>query len=475
MSDLHPDSSSPLRPTAARDADVSLEGALLADALLEGARRQSGSVVRVSVPAPRVSAAAVSTLGSTAFVWQPSETQAWVGLDETRRYQANGPERFAHIRDRVEADLRGDADRSGAHGSAELRVFGGFSFADGPPGGRWQSFGEALFVLPRFLYESHEDTATLSLSLTREELAPRGSATQQIKDLLRLKARLGELEAPVGNVENPVATRDLSSDAWARLIADVLGLIDAGGATKIVAARRTELDFAHPIDVAATLETLRRQATGSTCFAFRLGDTAFLGATPERLVRKHGTALESEALAGTFRTTGSVLADELLRSPKEHREHLPVLDAIVAALSPFCRTLRHPEQPEMRELPDLLHLRTPITAELEAPVHVLDLVARLHPTPAVGGVPTAAALGWISERERAERGWYAGPIGWFDGLGDGDFQVALRSGLVRGHTATLYAGGGIVRGSEAASEYAETELKLRALRRSLRFRLASGV
>lgn len=451
MSDLQPDSSGPLgSPASVREVD----------SLLEEARRQPGPVVQVHVAAPRVSAAAVSTLGSTAFVWQPDEAQAWVGLDETRRYRASGVERFAQIRAHVSTDLGG---------AAALRVFGGFSFAEGDPGARWASFGEALFVLPRFVYERVDGAASLALNLLREELTPRGPAALHVKDLLRLRSQLGELPTPTGGVENPRSTEDLSSDDWARLIADILSVIGTGQASKIVAARRAELEFARPIDVAATLETLRRNATGSTCFALRLGETAFLGATPERLVRKHGTALESEALAGTFRTTGSALADELLRSPKEHREHLPVLDAIVAALGPVCRTLHHPEQPEIRELPDLLHLRTPITAELREPLHVLDLVARLHPTPAVGGVPTAAALGWIRERERAERGWYAGPIGWFDGVGDGDFQVALRSGWVRGNSATLYAGAGIVRGSEAASEYAETELKLRALLRSLRF------
>jgi isochorismate synthase len=451
MSDLHSDPSSLARPVL---------GNREVETLLDTARRQPGTLVRVSVPAARVSAAAVSTLAETAFIWEPSEAQAWVGLDETRRYQASGPTRFESIRDQVNTDL---------DGSSELRVFGGFAFADGVPDARWAEFGEALFVLPRFTYESDPTGSNLSVVLTREELTPRGNGSQHLKELLRIRALLHDLPVPSGEVENPTSVRDLSSEGWAALVSDILALIDAGGASKIVAARRTELEFSRPISVAATLETLRRQATGSTCFALRLGDTAWLGATPERLVRKHGTSLESEALAGTFRTTGSALADELLRSPKEHREHLPVLDAIVAALGPLCREISHPEQPQLRELPDLLHLRTPITAELAAPVHVLDLVARLHPTPAVGGVPTHAALRWIGESEHAERGWYAGPVGWFDGFGDGDFQVALRSGLLRTNQATLYAGAGIVRGSEAASEYAETDLKLRALRRSLRF------
>jgi isochorismate synthase EntC len=111
----------------------------------------------------------------------------------------------------------------------------------------------------------------------------------------------------------------------------------------------------------------------------------------------------------------------------------------------------------------VLHLRTPVLAELREPHHVLELVERLHPTPAVGGVPRTEALAWIAEHERRPRGWYAGPVGWFDAAGDGEFSVALRSGLLLGSTAHLYAGGGIVADSDAAGELAETQLKLAAL------------
>jgi isochorismate synthase EntC len=121
-------------------------------------------------------------------------------------------------------------------------------------------------------------------------------------------------------------------------------------------------------------------------------------------------------------------------------------------------------------LKHLLHLRTPIQATLRAETHVLDLVERLHPTPAVGGVPTAAAMEWIGSREPFDRGWYAGAVGWLDAQGDGEFNVALRSGLVRGQSARLYAGAGIVRGSQSGAEYDETKLKLAAMLSSLRAR-----
>ena len=117
----------------------------------------------------------------------------------------------------------------------------------------------------------------------------------------------------------------------------------------------------------------------------------------------------------------------------------------------------------MRTLRQILHLHTPITGELAADAHVLDLVAALHPTPAVGGTPTADAVAWIAAHEPTPRGWYASPVGWFDAAGDGEFAVAIRSGLLAGTTATLFAGAGIVAASDPAAELAETELKLRAL------------
>jgi isochorismate synthase EntC len=126
--------------------------------------------------------------------------------------------------------------------------------------------------------------------------------------------------------------------------------------------------------------------------------------------------------------------------------------------------------PGVRSLKHILHLCTPIQARLHTDIHVLGLLERLHPTPAVGGVPTGAALDWIGKHEPFDRGWYSGAVGWFDAAGDGDFNVALRSGLVQANRAWLYAGAGVVRESAAAAEYAETTLKLAAVLTSLRAR-----
>jgi isochorismate synthase EntC len=153
----------------------------------------------------------------------------------------------------------------------------------------------------------------------------------------------------------------------------------------------------------------------------------------------------------------------MMASSKEREEHQLVVRAILKALEPFCDSLRSASEPSVRELPNLLHMQTPIEGRLREPTHILSLVQALHPTPAVGGVPTNEAIRWIVEHEALARGWYSAPVGWTDASGDGEFVVALRSGLLRDGKAWVYAGAGIMADSDPDAEYAETELKMQAL------------
>ncbi len=222
------------------------------------------------------------------------------------------------------------------------------------------------------------------------------------------------------------------------------------------------MDLAAPPEATAVLRRLARARHGATRFAFRGRGTTFLGATPERLVRRRGRRVDTEALAGSI-ARGSANAARLLASAKERHEHQLVVDDIVRRLRPLCGGLRLPAVPHVRALRDVQHLATPIAGVLGRRRHVLELVEALHPTPAVGGVPTTAALDWIREHESEPRGWYAAPVGWLDAAGDGEFAVALRSCLLSGHRAHLYAGAGIVADSDPRREYTETELKTRTL------------
>jgi isochorismate synthase len=212
------------------------------------------------------------------------------------------------------------------------------------------------------------------------------------------------------------------------------------------------------------LEGLAELAPACTVFAFRRGGRCFVGATPEKLLEKQGNRVRTEALAGSAAPAGH---SALLQSEKDRAEHQHVVDAIRARLVAIGASVSGACAPELRALSHVVHLHTPITAELSTPLHVLDVVAALHPTPAVGGVPEAAALAWLARHEPFARGWYASPVGWFDERGDGDFRVALRSAVLAGDRAHLFAGAGIVRGSRPEMELAETRLKLAALGRAL--------
>jgi isochorismate synthase len=213
---------------------------------------------------------------------------------------------------------------------------------------------------------------------------------------------------------------------------------------------------------ALVLERLRTEAPDCARFALSVGNRTFLGASPERIVKRNGMRVWTEAVAGSARGNDPTRGESLLRSDKDRAEHAIVAREIRAVLEPLYETLSA-EGPELHRLRHVAHLRTRFEGVLKEPLHVLDLVARLHPTPAVGGAPRAAALAWIAANEHIERGMYAGPFGAFDRAGNGEFVVAIRSGLLGASDAHLFAGAGIIEGSEVSSELSETRWKLHGL------------
>jgi isochorismate synthase len=289
------------------------------------------------------------------------------------------------------------------------------------------------------------------------------TAAAALLDTIRSAARTvpPAVRAPMRSV---VGRNETSEAEYRALVQNIVERIGRGEFEKVVIARRSTLSFEEPVDPMSVLRDLAETSEHCTRFAYRFGKMSFVGATPERLIRRRGLSIDTEALAGS---SDAAQAAELMRSPKEREEHDLVVREIVRALAPLCVTLDHPPAPEVRVLRHLLHLTTPIRGRLARPAHVLELVQRLHPTPAVGGVPAAGAVRFITENEPVPRGWYASPLGWFDADGDGEFAVALRSGALVGQRAYLYAGGGIVKDSDPASEYAETRLKLATLSAAL--------
>jgi len=238
--------------------------------------------------------------------------------------------------------------------------------------------------------------------------------------------------------------------------------------SKVVLAREVLVKASSAHDPAAVFGALREQFPSCFCFCCGTPEAAFLGASPELLLRRSGASLSTVALAGSTRRSSDPavddhLGEQLLRSAKDRREHEIVAERIARALRPHAVWLETAAEPEIVKVANIQHLATPIVAQLAEPRSAVELAGILHPTPAVGGEPRQNAARAISELEEMDRGWYAGPVGWMDATEDGEFCVALRSALLRDREARLYAGVGVVAGSDPAAELAETEIKLEAL------------
>ncbi len=438
-------------------------------ALLDAARAEQ-AIVLLSVPAPLVEIEEALRLRSgDSVLWAPSVGPQVVGLGVCHEITGSGPERFAIVRSAAEALFRRVRVVTPSDVMAPV-LLGGFAFQAGHAhSGSWSAFGDARFVLPKISYLRDERRAALRLALAPEDLRP-DAVRSELLGLERMRSELAALEqrpASLGPRPRLMATEELGEAAFTRWVEEILAGIRRGEFEKVVAARSVGFELSPTPDPVRVLGRLRVLAPECTRFALRRGAATFLGATPERLVSLRAGVVETEALAGSIRAGDPARRAELLDSSKERAEHELVAGELVRRLESLATEIRRPDRPEVRSLRHVLHLWTPIRAVLREPLHVLDLVERLHPTPAVGGVPTAEALSFIAEREPGERGWYAGPIGWCDARGEGEFAVALRSGLLEGTRANLYAGAGIVRASNAHSEWLETRLKLMALTSAL--------
>ncbi len=262
---------------------------------------------------------------------------------------------------------------------------------------------------------------------------------------------------------------ELAESSYEASVASALRRIREGAYEKIVLARGVRLEADRDWEPLIALNRLRERFSGCYCFSFGGGSgCSFIGATPERLLRMEKGTLLAEAIAGSAprgETAGedARCARRLLESEKDLREHRCVRDSILRRLELLGIEGKADSQPRLLPLVNVQHLHTPIRAEVGEQIHLLDIAEVLHPTPAVGGTPRESALPDIAGLEEMDRGLYAGLVGWFNHLNDGEMLVGIRSALIEQNTAILYAGAGIVEGSEPAKESQETELKLRAL------------
>jgi isochorismate synthase len=432
----------------------------LAEALAE-TRADIGTKL-LTLPAP---VAPVETLlfgtSEDAVSWAAPSGFELAALGTAQALEGSGATRFRRIA-QLGSELLARSRSVGLLGAAPhtAKLFGGFSFMAEPPRSEtWQRFGEARFVLPELAYVVEGGTARLVVAVTGD--TRRDALLERATRAFVALGRGGD--ANLGPGANEVRRSAHPEAEWAALVEAARGEIARGTLEKVVLARRVAVELAEAPDVALVLGRLRQQAHDCTRFLVRQSGATFLGATPEWLARKRGTTLETAAVAGSMSALDREGAARLLESGKDRAEHAIVLREILRALSPLASSIEHGDQPELYQLKHVLHLRSRIRATLRGNPHLLHVVEVLHPTPAVGGVPTAHALEWIRSHEPDERGWYAGPVGWFDAQGDGEMAVALRSGVLSNRVAELYAGAGIVDRSLAAAEFTETRWKLASL------------
>lgn len=415
------------------------------------------------------------------YAERPAIGTAIAGAEVAMAHETGGPDRFASVQRWIDDVLEhtiavGDvaAPFGGPH------FFAGFTFFDAVEQG--EPFPAAYLFVPRWqvALAGTTTTAVANLPVTADADIPAlvervWRAHQKFTHFEYRESRAAEASAPgerrAKSQPATTAAEFTTSEEgdYRAAVADALRRIEQEEFRKIVLARAQDLRSAQPLHPLHMLNGLRQRFPDCYSFSFALGrGPSFIGASPERLVRMSRGRLETEALAGSIgRGAGAredaALAAALRCSEKDQREQRAVLDDVVARLLPLRLVPEFPEQPQVRRLANVQHLHTPVGATLPDGVRPLDIVAALHPTPAVGGSPRDAALARIRELEGFPRGLYAGALGWLNARGGGEFFVGIRSALVEGSRARIYAGAGILRGSTPDREFAETELKFRAM------------
>jgi menaquinone-specific isochorismate synthase len=430
--------------------DGRLAAGRLATGQLVATEASPAGLVSTTSPLPDVPDL-LGALDDSGFLWLHEATGLVAAGVAARINVGTGPGRLADAAaavSRLLADITVD-DPLRQPGTGPLAV-GALPFADGTPG--------ELVVPAVVVGRTASGRAWTTVTRTADAVpADRG--------------RLGTAHRQAGRAPLPerLAVDSGSRDAWTAAVRGALARITRGEVRKVVLAREVLAEADRPFERAAVLDRLRRVQPSSLTYA--VGD--FVGASPELLVRRRGARVVSRPMAGTV-PRGTTPADDqrltaaLTASPKDGEEHAVVVDAVRRALAPVCRELVSDARPSVTRLATVSHLATTVAGRLRLPApSALALAGLLHPTPAVAGDPQAEALAAIEELEDIDRGLYAGPVGWVDARGDGDWAVALRCAHLQGNRARLAAGAGIVADSDPGAEWAETEAKLDGMLRAL--------
>ena len=350
-------------------------------------------------------------------------------------------------------------------------MFGGFSFDPSKEkSGLWSKYGDALFHLSKYMLSVIKGKTYLTTNVVctqHDDLSLYHKVMQEREELLNSIPLSMSSELP-----HLSDMKEISPESWKETVAEILPDLEKGSLKKVVLARELRLFFEEPAEPEAALSHLNKAQHESFIFSFESNGDSFIGASPERLVKKQGKNIFSTCLAGSIgrgktEEEDRALGDQLLSDQKNLIEHHYVVEMIREALEETCKRVEMPDQPQLLKIRDIQHLYTPVVGISKEDASLIQMVERLHPTPALGGLPKYEAVEKIRSVEELDRGFYAAPLGWMDYKGNGEFAVAIRSALLQGKEASLFAGCGVVSDSDPESEFLETSLKFRPMLNAL--------
>ena len=401
---------------------------------------------------------------------QPSQGVSFAGLGDILEFQQIAKNNSQNINEQLRVTMKQGVSITD-NSLIGPRIIGGFSFNQyNGSDNSWENFPKTQFLLPECLGTSTDDGSWLTISRMihpNEEIE--SLINKFTRTMIFYENRLPVTLPPITRVAVDKYRDVPDRETYAQTIFSVLGEIKPSQLEKVVISRSHHVKVGTGFSGVSSMQVLRNAYPKCTSFFFSFpGKGTFFGSTPERLIRLKDKFVQTEALAGTIARGNNIeedriLAETLMGSHKEREEHNLVMEQIIRKLEPIISDIQYSSSPRILKLKNVQHLQTPITGELGKDEHILNLVARLHPTSAVAGTPTDKAMKIIGEMEAHDRGWYSGPIGWINSKGDGEFYVALRSALVKDEEAHIFAGGGIVSESHPDTEWEETELKLQPI------------
>lgn len=420
----------------------------------------------------------LSRTGEFHFYWEhPEQGIAFSAGEQLVEMKTSGADRFRDMAHKVEEIRQQSASFSLVkHSLAGMHLVGGFAFFNeiGDGDEDWQSFGPASLTIPGWMLIKDGKLGLLTLTVKFEPGDTRAAIAERLESHLSRFEKLYHFEGNLNRDSDRTSewtpthldTLGPTDYSWIETIDKAKALIERKSFEKIVLAREVRWKFESDVTPTHVLNRLRNQYP--SCYNFLIQNSegkSFIGCSPERLISFHKNYLLTESLAGSTprgktATEDLFLEKRLLTSAKNRREHQFVMKAIEKRLSPFIRKLEKADSPGVKKLKNVQHLFTPVTAWLKEEVDRFSILEQLHPTPAVGGYPREKAVPHIRGLELFDRGWYAGPVGWLNLNGGGEFAVAIRSGLIRNRTVRLFAGCGIIEDSDPQTEWEETNLKL---------------